>query len=132
MDKKFKGFSSIRPGATKEFTPDFYLTPGQDPTGSEPVFTITYPSISEKQSIYDRFYDGNYIAKGMTGAAFVAAILPRVKGMRNTPVAFKADAAGNLETSVYDIMDFELRSALYSEIMKGGELKDEESNGTKS
>ena len=128
---KTKGFSGIRPGAIKEFTPDMYIEEGKEKTGAEPVFSLTYPSISEKQSIYDRFYEGNRIAKGQTGACFEAVIRPHVKGMRNVPAAFEMDDQKHLVSAVYDMFDFDLRGALFSEIMTGGEPTDEETNGVK-
>ncbi len=130
---KVKGFSGIRPGFTKEFTPPIYIEEGKEKTGQEPVFTLTYPTVSQKQAIYDKFYDGGHIARGMTGDCFEAVICPNVNGMRNCPMAYSTEIDGKtLAQAIYDQFDFDLRGELFSEIMTGGEMDAEEANAVKS
>lgn len=122
-----KGFSGIRPGATRDFIPEMFQ---KDPE-PRPTFVLTILTITQKQSIYDRFYDNARIMQGMTGECYEAVILPNVKGMKNCPEKFAA-IDEKLDPVIYEQFDFKLRAELFYEIMSAGRVTKGETDGVKS
>lgn len=128
---KLKGYSGIRPGVTQDLTPDFY----EDmPEAERPVFTVSFATVTEKQEMYDRFYqdDGKgylELKPGTKVEAMAKVIRSHVKGHKNWPDEFKT-TGGEVDADLYETYDVEIRNFLYKSIMAG--VSEEEANAVKS